>query len=408
MGGPGDGGARVPARRTSRMKRKRTHARMYHRPGRGWYADLRNYADVGGGQEALIPEGARGATEDQAQAALLFGRRLDYLQSRRAGRIPEPAPPVAVPRMKAYLERHAELKRADGKAREGTIAAERSRLERIANWWSDPQVDAIALRHFNELKLRLKAQAPRTRCHFINAVSSLLQSALSDGYVQHNVGRDVQRPRVTHGEAPYLEAAAGHALLTAAADLDAERKPRRFRPLAALIGTALLTGARKRELFTLLVEDIDFDAGVVHFRPNKYYGDRKSSHAIREVPLWPQLRTLLVPVVGQRAKGLLFQGAKGKPLSDVRAAVAEAFKRAKLPKPSGKEWHLFRHTYTAMRIQTLDHGAPVSLFTVAKELGHGSITLIEETYGHLLKERAGQRLDRVEYRALKVAEERTA
>ena len=109
------------------MKRKRTPAGMYHRPGRGWYADFRNYAEVGGGQEALIPEGARGATEDQAQAALLFGRRLEYLQARRAGRIPEPAAPVVMPPIQVSLERHAELKRADGKARERTIAAARSR-----------------------------------------------------------------------------------------------------------------------------------------------------------------------------------------------------------------------------------------------------------------------------------------
>ena len=32
---------------------------------------------------------------------------------------------------------------------------------------------------------------------------------------------------------------------------------------------------------------------------------------------------------------------------------------------------MFRHTYCAARLQTLDHGEPVSPFTVGKELGHG-------------------------------------
>ncbi len=43
-----------------------------------------------------------------------------------------------------------------------------------------------------------------------------------------------------------------------------------------------------------------------------------------------------------------------------------------------------------------------SPWTVKTELGHGSLSQIEQTYGHLLDVR--HRLDRVEYRALKVVE----
>ena len=46
-------------------------------------------------------------------------------------------------------------------------------------------------------------------------------------------------------------------------------------------------------------------------------------------------------------------------------------------------WHTLRHTYAATRLQTLDHGAPVSPYTVMRELGHRSLQLLEETYGHL-------------------------
>ena len=57
-------------------------------------------------------------------------------------------------------------------------------------------------------------------------------------------------------------------------------------------------------------------------------------------------------------------------------------------------------------MQTLDNGAPVSPFTVMKELGHSSLKMIEEVYGHLQDER--HRSDVVEYRetnivSLKVA-----
>jgi integrase len=57
---------------------------------------------------------------------------------------------------------------------------------------------------------------------------------------------------------------------------------------------------------------------------------------------------------------------------------------------------MFRHTYCAARLQTLDQGAPVSLFTVAKELGHGGEAMVRRVYGHLgqVRHRGAQ----VEYR----------
>lgn len=44
---------------------------------------------------------------------------------------------------------------------------------------------------------------------------------------------------------------------------------------------------------------------------------------------------------------------------------------------------MFRHTYRAARLQTLDHGAPVAVDTVRRELGHGSAEMVEKVYGHL-------------------------
>jgi integrase len=57
---------------------------------------------------------------------------------------------------------------------------------------------------------------------------------------------------------------------------------------------------------------------------------------------------------------------------------------------------MFRHTYCAARLQTLDQGAPVSPYTVAKELGHGGDHLVKRIYGHLGQHR--HRSEVVEYR----------
>lgn len=57
---------------------------------------------------------------------------------------------------------------------------------------------------------------------------------------------------------------------------------------------------------------------------------------------------------------------------------------------------MFRHTYCAARLQTLDHGAPVGPYTVARELGHSSTVMVDKIYSHLGTLR--HRSDVVEYR----------
>jgi len=64
-------------------------------------------------------------------------------------------------------------------------------------------------------------------------------------------------------------------------------------------------------------------------------------------------------------------------------------------KPGEIRSKMFRHTYCAAR-QTLDQGAPVSVYTVAKELGHGGESMLRRVYGHLGQVR--HRAEVVEYR----------
>ena len=42
-----------------------------------------------------------------------------------------------------------------------------------------------------------------------------------------------------------------------------------------------------------------------------------------------------------------------------------------------------RVSWTAARLQTLDQGAPVSFYTVSRELGHGSEEMVKRVYAHL-------------------------
>jgi integrase len=64
---------------------------------------------------------------------------------------------------------------------------------------------------------------------------------------------------------------------------------------------------------------------------------------------------------------------------------------------------MFRHTYCAARLQTLDRGALVSLYTVSRELGDGSEDMVKQVYAHLDTVRA--RSKGLEYRAEQHAEQ---
>ena len=69
-------------------------------------------------------------------------------------------------------------------------------------------------------------------------------------------------------------------------------------------------------------------------------------------------------------------------LVDVRKLVDRIATRAGWKK-SELGTRVFRHTWTAARLQTLDHGAPVSIYTVSRELGHGSEEMVRRVYAHL-------------------------
>jgi integrase len=240
--------------------------------------------------------------------------------------------------------------------------------------------------------------APQTILHELHALSSLFKRAIAEGKAEVNpVSRLPQKPRVERGEAEYLEVAEAARLLKAAKDLDQGRAGRRIRFLRPILATFLLTGGRAQEVLGLENSDVDLENGQVHFRPNPRRTLKRARHK-RWIPLWPQLRVILSPHI-EGHPGLLFPSANRNMLRDIRGAIASAVKRAEIQKSVTP--HTFRHTYAATRLQTMDHGHhPVSPYTVMRELGHSSLSLIEKTYGHLLEVR--HRSAVVEYREPRV------
>ncbi len=125
--------------------------------------------------------------------------------------------------------------------------------------------------------------------------------------------------------------------------------------------------------------------------------------------LWPQLEEILGPYLHWR---LMERGAVScspprgphlrQPIQDIRRLLDRIATRAGLEAGSLRT-KMFRHTYCAARLQTLDRGAPVSTYTVARELGHESEAMVRRVYAHLGEVR--HRSEVVEYRVAQHVEQ---
>jgi integrase len=153
----------------------------------------------------------------------------------------------------------------------------------------------------------------------------------------------------------------------------------------ALLATFLLTGARSSEVLGLEVSDVSFDRRTVTIRPNGWRR-LKTRTSARVVPLWPQLEEILRPFIFSRPPTTLlfpsFITDREAMLTDWRKTLDRVAERAGW-KAGEIGTKAFRHTYIAARLQTVEGGAPVSPFSVSRELGHGSRTMVEEVYAHL-------------------------
>jgi integrase len=167
-----------------------------------------------------------------------------------------------------------------------------------------------------------------------------------------------------------------------------------------LVATFLLTGGRSDEVLGLEVQDVSFDRETITFRPNEWRR-LKTETSRRVVRMWPQLQEILSPYIfaADRPPSRLlfpsFRTAKEGKLTDVRKLLDAVAVRAGW-KAGEIRTKIFRHTYCAARLQSLDGGQPVSIYTVSRELGHGSTAMVQRVYSHLGEVR--HRSENVEYR----------
>jgi integrase len=153
----------------------------------------------------------------------------------------------------------------------------------------------------------------------------------------------------------------------------------------ALWAAALYGGLRRGELLALRWEDVDLAAGVL--RVERAYDPRageyvepKSRAGRRRVPIPAALRETLIEhrLRPGRADGLVFGRTADAPFDSwqVKSRADKAWKAAGLA-PIGL--HEARHTFASLMI-----AAGVNAKALSAYMGHSSVTITLDRYGHLM------------------------
>jgi len=260
----------------------------------------------------------------------------------------------------------------------GDIRSDRLRAGVLAEWARARADDIVA-----------GTMAPKTFNNAVNLLHVILKWARhpAQGFLAHDPMVDLSRLPKRRMERRFLEPEQITALLEAANDVRD----------STILALAVYSGLRRGELFGLQWHDVDWD-GRIAVNRSLYQGDvstPKTPHSIRRVDVPPSvLATLAIyrafypPLPG----GFIFRPETGQWLDSdnwFRKSFVPVAVMAKLRPATASEdrddeqlvgLHTLRHTYASLLINQGE-----SLKYVSAQMGHASITITADLYGHLFK-----------------------
>jgi integrase len=258
------------------------------------------------------------------------------------------------------------------------------------------QLTAPAIRAFADA-LRKGGTSPAMVRKLRVSLSAILTDALERGLVAQNVIKGMRKQRRGN------EADRHKGKLKIGVDIPSPDEVRtfiahldgRWRPLFL---TAIFTGLRASELRGLRWSDVNLDRGELHVRQRadryRVIGQPKSESAERSVPLLPMVVNVLRKHRLACPKGeqdLVFPNDAGNVYdhaSIIKRGLIPLMMKAGLVNAKGRPkytgLHSLRHFYASWCInRRVDGGLELPLKMVQARLGHASIQMTADTYGHL-------------------------
>lgn len=262
--------------------------------------------------------------------------------------------------------------------RPSTMASDQARYENHLR----PAFGAVPLKDITPLRVRSftaelgTRRAPGTVRHIHAMLSTMLSDAVEEGLLLTNPCRRSALPRAARYEAVFLSPE--QLVLLLAAVEPAYR---------CLVLTAAGTGMRwgelaglRRSRVDLLRRRLEIDQTLVDINGALSFGEPKTRGSRRTLSLpEPVVRALSEHFVGHTTD-LVFTSPEGDPIRRANfyhriwrpAVVASGI----LPAP---RFHDLRHTHVALLI-----AASVPIKAIQERLGHASIVMTMDRYGHLL------------------------
>jgi integrase len=248
-------------------------------------------------------------------------------------------------------------------------------------------IDAKLVQDYVSEKVR-EGLSPRTVNKTVTVLKLMFKHAVIWGYLTDNPAQYVERPREAKQEREYFRPSEIRRLL--------EASPPDYKPLYAI---AALAGLRQGEVLALRWSDIDLEQNVIFVRRSwndKHgFGEPKSQNSSRAVDVSPQLAMILKQYKLEThgvPDDLLFAGeVEGKPLSRQNLVQKHFYGTLKTAGVKRVEFHALRHSYATLMIAS---GANMKY--LQHQMGHSSIRVTMDMYGHLLPEvgeGVGKRLD---------------
>jgi integrase len=241
-------------------------------------------------------------------------------------------------------------------------------------------VNFEAVEKFKKHSLDQGVTVPTLRKILIT-LGAVLTYAVRMRYIDFNPCREVEKPK---GQSAHSDKEEMVILqpdeLQALFDAGANQKER------VLFMTATLTGMREGELLGLQWGDIDWHNYQVHVRRTFNHGrfyEPKSKASRRKIEMAPELVSelkqwkLACPISDL---DLVFPSEVGTPqdaTNMLRRQFFPALRRAGLPRI---RFHDLRHTYASLLIDQGEYPKYIQA-----QLGHSSINMTMDTYGHLMK-----------------------
>jgi len=211
---------------------------------------------------------------------------------------------------------------------------------------------------------------PRTFNKTLTILGTCLNDAVTEKKLKENVSKKVRRMKEDNAEMQYLDRDEVRKLL----GHDCE--------IAPLLATAVLSGMREGELLGLKWGDVDLEGKTIRISRSYRKGrftEPKSRYARRAVSVPPELCAILRPMQGER--GELCFPRNGRPWSNSTLLRGHFYPLLEELGMRRIRWHDLRHTYAALMIRL---NCPLKWLQV--QMGHSSIRVTLDLYGHLLPE----------------------